>query len=122
MLDYVLQSLINDLNNQSMHRDLFRALVTIAPLVLITIAASLAVPRYRRIAAAALLASVAGAITFALLFHYTYALPTWRGHASAIRYLNELALMAGFAASAIACACGYASFVGLRRICGLGRL
>jgi hypothetical protein len=104
-----------------MHRDLFWALVTIAPVVLAVIVALLAVPRYRRMAATALLACVVGATAFTALFHFTYALPTWRGHASAIEYLNGLAVMAGFAASAIACACGYASFAGLRWICGGSR-
>ena len=41
------------------------------------------------------------AVLVAVVFHYTYALGIWAGHDSAIRYLDESALRAGFSASAV---------------------
>jgi hypothetical protein len=114
--DHAPQSLVLGLTSQRMYRDLFWRLAAIGPLLLLGIAVLLARPRRRRAAAAALLVSLGGAIAFALVFHATYAMAICRGHDSAVRYLDEVALWAGFAASAVAWACGYAICAGVRRV------
>jgi hypothetical protein len=98
-----LQCLVVEVSSQRMYRELFWQLARIGPLALFALGVCLALPRQRRIAAAALLASAAGAIAFTIVFHYTYAITAWGGHDSAIRYLDEVAMWSGFAASAIGC-------------------
>ena len=97
-----MQSFVFGLSSQRMHRDLFWCLAAIVPLFILVFVAFLAVPRYRRVAAVGLLVcAVGGAVLVAVAFHYTYALGVWAGHDSAIRYLDESALRAGFSASAV---------------------
>ena len=120
-LGHDLQSLVFALSSQRMYRDLFWHLATIGPFVLLVLAACLALPRSRRRVAAALLISAAGAVAFTVVFHYTYVLAIWGAHSSAIRYLDESALWAGFAAAAIACGCGSAVYAGLRWASGACR-
>lgn len=92
---------VNGLSSNRVYRDLFWHLATIAPLFLLVFLVLLAMPRYRRVATIGLLFCGAGAVLVAVVFHYNYALTTWGGHDSAIRYLDEAALRAGFAASAL---------------------
>ena len=99
--DAPMQSFVFKLSSQRMYRDLFWCLAAIAPLFILVFVALLAVPRYRRVAAVGLLVCAAGAVLVAVAFHYTYALGIWAGHDSAIRYLDESALRAGFSASAV---------------------
>jgi hypothetical protein len=96
-----MEAFIIGLSTQRMYRDLFWHLAICAPLTLLVLVALLAVPRYRRAAAIGLLASIAGAVLVAVVFHYSYTITIWGGHASAIRFLDEGALRAGFAASAV---------------------
>jgi len=113
--DDALKCLVAGLSSQRMYRDLFWLMARCAPFTLLALAACLALSRYRRFAIAALIAGAAGAIALAIVFHYTYATTIWGGHASAIRYLDTAALWAGFAASAYVYACGYATYLGVRR-------
>jgi len=89
-----------EIAGSQLYRRLFWYLVAIAPLFLLVLFALLAVPRYRLVAAIGLLFCAVGAVLAAVPLHYTYALGIWAGHDSAIRYLDESALRAGFAASA----------------------
>lgn len=90
-----------EIAGSQLNRRLFWHLATIGPFVLFALLALLVMSRYRRAAAMGLLICTVGAILVALVFHYTYALGIWAGHDSAIRYLDEGALRAGFAASAV---------------------
>jgi hypothetical protein len=111
-----MQSFVIGLSSQRMYRDLFWLQARIAPLVLCAFLVLLAVPRYRRVAAWALLTCAAGAVLVAVVFHTNYALAIWAGHVSAIQYLDRVALLAGFGASAVAYAAGLAVFTAARRI------
>jgi len=46
--------------------------------------------------------SAACAVAMAVVFHVYYAIPTWGGHESAIRWRDRSAAWAGFAAGAFA--------------------
>ena len=96
-----MESFVIGLSSQRMYRDLFWHLSTIAPVFLLVLLVLLSVPRYRLSAALGLLVCAAGAVLVAVAFHSTYALGIWAGHDSAIRYLDESALRAGFSASAV---------------------
>lgn len=96
-----MQSFVFELSSQRMCRDLFGGLAAIAPLFILVFVALLSAPRFMRGAAAGLLVCAMGALLVAVVFHFTYALGIWAGHDSAIRYLDESALRAGFAASAV---------------------
>lgn len=111
-----MQSFVIGLSSQRMYRDLFWFLATVAPVLLLVILALLFVPRYRRAAAWALPVGAAGAILVAVVFHYNYALTTWSGHDSAIRWLDEAALRAGFAVSVGAYAVGRLACVTMTRL------
>ena len=94
--------LLAELSNQRMHSSLFWLLARSAPLLLVVLLVLLAMPRTRRVAAIGLLFCAVGAVLVAAAFHYTYAITTWGGHDSAIRFLDRSAFYAGFAASALA--------------------
>jgi hypothetical protein len=97
-----MESLVIELSSQRMYRDLFWYLANIAPLLLPVFLMLLAMPRYRRRAALGLVICAMGAILLAVVFHYNYAITTWGGHDSAIRFLDQSAFLAGFGASAVA--------------------
>ena len=115
-----LQCLVVGLSSDRMYRGLFWQLARIGPVALFALTLCLALPRQRRVAAAALLASAAGAIAFTIVFHYTYAMTTWGGHDSAIRYLDEVAMWSGFAASAMGCVGCWIIYSGVRLWVGAG--
>ena len=96
-----MQSFVIGLSSQRIYRDLFWQLATVAPLILFILVGLLALPRYRRAAAIALPVSAVGAALVAGVFHDTYALAIWGGHGDAIRFLDEGAFRAGFAATAV---------------------
>jgi hypothetical protein len=105
---------IMELSAHRLYRDLFWLLASIAPGVLLGYLTLVLVPRYRRRAATALLLNTAVALLAASVFHVGYARVIWGGHDSAIRFLDEGALRAGFAASAMALALGWAVRAALR--------
>ena len=96
-----MESFVLRLSSYRLHRDLFWYLAALGPLVLGAFLALLIIPGYRRAVAIGLLVCAAGAIAVTVVFHYTYALAIWERHDSAIRYLDESAFRAGFAASGI---------------------
>ena len=98
--------LLAELNNQRMHRDLFWGLARMAPLLLLAFAGLLAVPRYRRALRPAASSFAPWGRSWSRWYFITPTPSPWGGHASAIRYLDEVALLAGFAASAGAYAFG----------------
>ena len=108
--------LVIELSSQRMYRDLFWYMARFALLVLPVFLVLLAMPRYRRPAALGLLICAVGAILVAVIFHYNYAITTWGGHDSAIRSLDQAALLAGFGASAVAYGACLAVYAAARRI------
>jgi hypothetical protein len=111
-----MESFVIGLSSQRMYRDLFWYLAYIGPLLLSVFVVLLALPRYRRVAAIGLVFCAVGAILVALVFHYNYAMTTWGGHDSAIKYLDRAALFSGFGASAVAYSAGLAVHAVVRRI------
>ena len=111
-----MQAFVNELGSQRMQRDLFWGLARLAPLVLLVFLVLLLVARTRFVAAIGVLLSAASAVGVGLVFHHTYAITTWGGHDSAIRYLDENAAMAGFAAGALLYALGILLRAGVMRL------
>jgi hypothetical protein len=111
-----MESLVIGLSGHGPSRELFWHLATAGLPAMLILAAFLTISRCRRAALAALSVSAAGGSVVALVFHHTYALPLWRGHASAIRFLDRNAFLAGFAASALACALGLCAAAAARRL------
>ena len=111
-----MESFVIGLSSHRAYRDLFWYLATIAPMLLVVLLSFLFSSRFRRAAGLGLACSAAGALLFALLFHHTYALGIWRGHDSAIRSLDQAALLAGFAASAVVYAFGLSLCAGVVRL------
>jgi hypothetical protein len=68
-----------EISSDRMYRDLFWLLANLGPIALFGMLALLAVPRYRRVAAAGLLMCAVGAGFAAAVFHYNYALVIWVG-------------------------------------------
>ncbi len=111
-----MEAFVIGLSSHRACRDLFWHLATIAPLLLVVLLCLLFSSRIRRAAAVGLACSAAGALLFALLFHHTYALGIWRGHDSAIRSLDQAALLAGFAAGAVVYAFALSICAGVVRL------
>jgi|EndMetStandDraft_8_1072994.scaffolds.fasta_scaffold304277_3 hypothetical protein len=105
-----------EISSSRMYRDLFWLLANIAPFALCGMLALLAVPKHRRAAAVGLLFCASVAALAATTFHYNYALLIWRGHDSAIRWLDTSALLAGFAAGAPVYALGLIVRATVRRM------
>ena len=110
-----MQSFIIGLSSHRACRDLFWHLATIAPVLPVVLLCLLVSSRFRRVAAVGLACAAAGALLFALLFHHTYALGIWRGHDSAIRSLDQAALLAGFSAGAVVYTLGLSICAGVVR-------
>jgi hypothetical protein len=96
-----MRSLVSEFASDRLYRSLFWDFAAIGPWILAISLAMLLVPSRRRSAALGLLACIAGAIVAATVFHFNYALVIWRGHDSAIRYLDQSAFFGGYAASAV---------------------
>lgn len=89
-------------SNGRPYPQLFWFFAAAGPLVLFGLLMLLLIPACRRWAAIGLLVCTVGAVAFTVPFHYNYVVPIWGAHGGAVRYLNENALLAGFAASAFA--------------------
>jgi hypothetical protein len=111
-----MQSFVIGLSGQRPYRDLFWQLATLAPVLLVVLLVLVAIPRCRRAAIMGLVLCAGGAVLGVVMFHYAYALAIWRRHDSAIRYLDQSAVRAGFAAGAVTYAAGLAVYATVRRV------